>query len=110
MKYLRRFNESDFEDDVISHFSFLKDLGFNIFKPFAGRYVIHKLKHNGDDGYKIIHFDVSEIKDDIMPIFQLFNVEKVMISSYYFDDRTLTIDEFDELNNVEINRLFFDIG
>lgn len=109
MKYLRKFNESDFNDDVISHFSFLKDVGFNIFKPFAGRYVIHKLIPT-NDGYRIVHFDINEIKDDIIPILQFFNVEKVMISSYYIDDKSLTIDEFDDLNNLEINKLFFDIG
>lgn len=107
MRYLKRFNE----DQVIDHFAFLKDIGFHIFKPMSGRYIVHKMVDISSN-YRIIDFKIGEIKDEIVPIFRLFNVEKITLSSYRsYDDDVYTIEEFDLLDdNMEFNRLFFDIG
>ena len=106
---MRKFNEND--DLVMSHFVFLKDVGFGIFKPYAGRYVIHKMEND-----KIVHFELGIIKDEIIPILEFFNVEYVILSSYYEeefdgDGKRVSIHDIDTLSNsVRINRLFFDIG
>ena len=116
MRFIKRFNESDFDDEVISHLSFLKDMGYIIMKPYVGRYLIHKLDTNSENGSYFSHFKLGEIKDDIMPIFQLFNVESIQISSYYEEEfetpKWLTIEQFDAWldDSLQINKLLFDIG
>lgn len=114
MRFIKRFNENDFDDDVISHFAFLTDLGFHIFKPFLGRYVIHKLTYDKDGGYRIVHFKVGVIKEEILPIMNFFKISKIHLSSYYneFDGegKSISIEDFENLDDdVLINRIFFDL-
>lgn len=114
MKYLKSFNESVDDDEVISHFAFLTDLGFNIFKPIPGRYVIHKLTYDNYGVYRIVHFKIGVIKEEILPIMNFFKISKINLSSYYNefdgDGKSISIEDFENLDDdILINRIIFDL-
>ncbi len=109
MKYLRKFNE----DSVIDHFSFLKDNGFHISKPYPTRYLLNKIEFIRGRNHQV-SFEWSEIKDELLTILEFFNVEKIFVD---FEDDEVSfakqinlIDLPNIIDSRKLDQLFFDVG